>query len=186
MIPGQKATFPTRILRDVVWASTSNYLLSGGWQHAVVFSVLYGCRAAVKYHGQAGFQRWERACPARSGKFCLQPVRPCSAQRGRSFVSAQARYPWPDRKGHGEENGDIYSPVTCGTWIRDPCECPASPTCSAGLRRWRGEISAAQAARQSPSWLDSCEVIAFVNRILLLLAVIGWSQAGLDSLCLIK
>lgn len=80
MILGQKATFPTRILRDVVWASTSNYLLSGGWQHAVVFSVLYGCRAAVKYHGQAGFQGWERACPARSGKFCLQPVQPCSAR----------------------------------------------------------------------------------------------------------
>lgn len=42
------------------------------------------------------------------------------------------------------------------------------------------------AAWEGPSWLASCQVIAFVNRILLLLTIVRWLQAGLDRLSLNK
>lgn len=127
--------------------------------------------------------------PHQQGSFALQPVQPCYA-RVRAQLGEVGSSPQHKLNSHNLRERDIREKMDRESYFLlthgrlNPCKCLTRAVCSTLFQRQREEITAARAAWESPSWLESREVIAFVNRILLLLTILGWSQTGLDSLCL--
>lgn len=174
MVPGWKAAFPTHVWRDLPWASNSNDLSAKGWN--VIFSLFCG-DIRSEDRSQASGPGWILR-KRRQGSFsCSLTALPChdacSDQLRGFFTSAWAKHPtswWNNIWGENRWRESCSPSAHSGIWH------PARAVCSTQLQRWTEEINDAQAGWEGSNWLHSCEVIAFVNRISLLLSILRWSR----------